>query len=105
MTEKDFKEMQAAMRSGKFECHPTRQEYTPPRVPPQAILDLGKMNPLVGAILNLWSNGDLTWEQALSLMVLELAKRCKRMEDVVTEVELRKPIFVKSDSGNLSKKG
>ena len=60
------------------------------------ITDLARTNPIVAACFHAYRHNLLSWPQALSEMVVALAKDCKSKEELLLECALRAtPIITK----------
>jgi len=46
---------------------------------PRMVTDMAREDPYVGRCLEFWLNGEITWEQVLIMMVLELSKEKQRL--------------------------
>lgn len=62
-------------------------------VTPGDIMQLGREDPIVGACLMLWRDGQLSWEQTLQLLASELCSTVRRQREMLLEAENAKKII------------
>jgi cytochrome P450 len=71
------------LRRMEIEQQLSRQADNP--FPPRHIFELSREHPIVHNLIERWHRGDLSWEQALSGMVVYLVEQNKKMQKLILE--------------------